>query len=104
MEDHIAVNSQCTLSPTKKNGTFRFTKPVEIPLGNDVIFSLPQFCIPGKQIILLKQRESNLWIQIKSIRYTLLTIRPVQISNFSCAKPNVTEPKSLFKFVCINRL
>ncbi|XP_028399183.1 DENN domain-containing protein 3-like isoform X2 [Dendronephthya gigantea] len=46
MEEHVALNSQCTLSPTKKGGKFRFTKPVEIPLGNDVIFSLPQFCLP----------------------------------------------------------
>lgn len=47
VEDHIAFNSQGTLSPGKKSGKLRFAKHVELPLGNDVIFSLPQFCLPG---------------------------------------------------------
>ena len=46
--DHISNNCQATLSPTKKSGKFRFPKHVEVPLGADVIASLPQFCFPGK--------------------------------------------------------
>ena len=48
VKDHIAYNCQGTLSPAKKSGKLRFAKNVEIPLGADVIASLPQFCLPGE--------------------------------------------------------
>lgn len=58
--DHIAQNCQAMLSPAKKSGKLRFAKHVEIPLGADVIASLPQFCLPGEVHFVLKPLYTNL--------------------------------------------
>ena len=61
IQDHIACNTQITLSPSsKKSGKLRFAKPVELPLGSDVIFSLPQFCLPEGAWVYESKPDDNI--------------------------------------------
>ncbi|CAB3997365.1 DENN domain-containing 3-like [Paramuricea clavata] len=59
-EDHIAYNSQGTLSPAKKSGKLRFATPVEVPLGTDLIFGLPQFCLADGACVYESKPDENM--------------------------------------------